>query len=546
MSDEQQTKATTQGFAPQATGQDSVFPAIAPLLPDSQKIFQQLFEFAPDGIVVVDAGGLIRQANPQTEKMFGYGRSELIGKPIEVLIPERFASQHVGYRDAYLSEPRTRAMGANLELSARRRDGTEFPVDIMLSPVETADGRLVLAVVRDITERKKAEDKYRQARDAAEAASQAKDQFIAVLSHELRTPLTPALTAVQMMETEPGLTTNLREWTSMIRRNIELEARLIDDLLDVTKISRGKVELHLEAVDLNESLRRATKICESEIWSKQLRLTAKFDAKDHWVRADATRLQQILWNLLKNAVKFTPIGGAISIRTDNLPEERIAVHIKDSGVGIEPEMLPRLFDAFEQGGNGTTRQFGGLGLGLTIAKGLVDKHGGTLTVTSDGRNRGATFTMVLRTAPITELVVAQTKVGEADGQAHKSCKLLLVDDDADTTDIFSRMFLRNGYSVRVADGVAGALLAAQVEPFDLLISDIGLQDGSGLDLMAQLSLKMPTKGIVLSGYGTAHDIRKSKAAGFSVHLIKPVSMKVLLQVVQEVAASSWVDQIVET
>ena len=546
MSDEQPTKVTTHDSPPQATGQHSAFPAIAPLLPDSQKIFYQLFEFAPDGIVVVDRSGLIRQANPQTEKLFGYSRSELIGKPIEVLIPERFASRHVGYRDAYLREPRTRPMGANLDLSARRQDGTEFPVDIMLSPLETEDGRLVLAVVRDITERKKVEDNYRQARDDAEAASRAKDQFIAVLSHELRTPLTPALTAVQMMETEPGLTANLREWISMIRRNVELEAKLIDDLLDVTKISRGKVDLHLEAVDLNETLRQATKICESEIWSKQLRLTAKFDAKDHWVRADAVRLQQILWNLLKNAVKFTPSGGAISVRTENLPDERVAVLIQDSGVGIEPEMLPRLFDAFEQGSKGTTRQFGGLGLGLTIAKGLVEQHGGTLTAKSDGRNQGATFTMVLRTAPITELAVAPTRVGEANELGQKAHKLLLVDDNPDTTKILARMFSKHGYSVRVADGVATALLATQVEPFDLLISDIGLQDGSGLDLMTQLSSKIPIKGIVLSGYGMEDDIRRSKAAGFSVHLTKPVSMKVLLQVVQEVAASSWVHQIVET
>jgi len=543
MSDEQPTKVTTQRSAPQATGQD---PAVAPLLPDSQKIFYQLFECAPDGIVVVDSSGLIRQANPQTEKLFGHSRSELIGKPIELLIPERFASQHVGHRDAYLREPRTRTMGANLDLYARRQDGTEFPVDIMLSPLETKGGRLVLAVVRDITERRKAEVNYRQARDDAEAASRAKDQFIAVLSHELRTPLTPALTAVQMMETEPGLTANLREWASMIRRNVELEARLIDDLLDVTKISRGKLELQLEAVDLNETLRQAIKICESEIWSKKLRLTTKFDAKNHWVRADAPRLQQILWNLLKNAVKFTPSGGAITVRTENFPEERLAVSIQDSGVGIEPEMLPRLFDAFEQGSKGTTRQFGGLGLGLTIAKGLVEKHGGTLTAKSDGRNQGATFTMLLRTVPVTELPVTQTSVGEEYELGHKSYRLLLVDDDTDTANILASLLSEHGYSVRVADGVASALLAAQVEPFDILISDIGLQDGSGLDLLAQLSSKMPIKGIVLSGYGMEEDICRTKAAGFSAHLIKPVSMKMLLRVVQEVAASSSVHQFVAT
>jgi PAS domain S-box-containing protein len=524
-------KPKSDDSASQATDHTSAFPG-------DQEIYQQLFEFAPDGIVVVSMDGLIRRVNSQVEKLFGYSRDGLIGKPIETLIPERFAVQHIEHRSKYLGGPRLRPMGASLELFARRKDGTEFPVDIMLSHLETKDGGLALAVVRDATDRKKLEGNYRQARDVAEDASRAKDQFIAVLSHELRTPLTPVLTAVQMMETEPGLTAELRELTSIIRRNVQLEARLIDDLLDVTKIIRGKLDLQLEAVDLNVIVRQATKICESDIWSKQLRLTGTFEAKDHWVRADATRLHQILWNLLKNAVKFTPVGGAISIRTENLPDGRVSMMISDSGFGIEPEMLPCIFDAFAQGGSGTTRQFGGLGLGLAIAKGLVEMHGGTLTATSEGRNRGATFTLVLPTSPVTKSAVNQTGVGDAKESGQKSCRLLLVDDNEDTTAIFAIMFSRNGYSVRVADCVASAIQAAELEPFDLLISDIGLPDGSGLDLMAQLSSKVPIKGIVLSGHGMEDDVRRSKAAGFALHLTKPVGMKVLLQAVREVASSS--------
>ena len=428
-------------------------------------------------------------------------------------------------------------MGANLELFGRRQDGTEFPVDIMLSHLETKDGRLALAVVRDVTERKRIEGDYRQARDDAEAANRAKDQFIAVLSHELRTPLTPVLTAVQMLETEPGLTAEQREWTSMINRNVQLEARLIDDLLDVTKVSHGKLDLHLAAVDLSEALRQATKICESDICSKQLRLTAKLNAKDHWLRADAIRLQQILWNLLKNAVKFTPIGGDISIRTENPCDGRVSVVIKDTGIGIEPEFLPCIFDAFEQGDNGPARIFGGLGLGLAIAQGLVKMHDGTLTATSEGRNRGTTFTLEFPTSPVTELAFDQASVKDRKQLGHKTCRLLLVDDNEDTTAILARVFTKNGYSVRIADGVASALLAAQGEPVDLLITDIGLPDGSGLDLMVQLTSKGPLKGIVLSGHGMEEDIRRTKAAGFAVHLTKPIGLKLMLQAVQEVASS---------
>jgi two-component system CheB/CheR fusion protein len=340
-----------------------------------------------------------------------------------------------------------------------------------------------------------------------------------------------------MMETEPGLTADLREWAGIIRRNVELEARLIDDLLDVNKIIRGKLALQFETLDLNQILRQATKICESEIWSKQLRLTATLGAKDRWVRADATRLQQILWNLLKNAVKFTPVGGAIAIHTENLPDDRVSIVIRDTGVGIEPDMLARVFDAFIQGNSGVARQFGGLGLGLAIAKGLTEAHGGTLTVTSEGRNRGATFTLVLPTAPATKLAVHNTGGADARKPDEKSYRLLLVDDDEDTRAILARMFSSNGYSVRVADGVATALRAAQIEPVDVLISDIGLPDGSGLDLMAQLTSKGPIKGIVLSGHGMEEDIRRTKEAGFAVHLTKPIAMKMLLRAVQEVASS---------
>lgn len=521
-------------------GTASAASGISPIVADDLEIFRQLFEFAPDGVVVVGTDGRIRRVNSQLEKLFGRSRDDLIGKAIETLIPKRFAVPHAAHRSEYLSEPRVRPMGASLNLFARRQDGTEFPVDIMLSYLETNAGRLAFAVVRDVTERKRIEDDYHRAREDAEAANRAKDQFIAVLSHELRTPLTPVLTAVQMMEAEPSLTAELREWTGMIRRNVELEARLIDDLLDVNKIIRGKLELQLGAVDLNNMVRQACTISESDIWSKQIRFTVTFDAEDHWVRADATRIQQILWNLLKNAVKFTSIGGAISVRTENLPDDRVSLIVRDTGVGIEPEMLPSVFDAFAQGGTRVTRQFGGLGLGLAIAKGLVEMHGGTLTAASPGRDQGATFTLVLRTTLVAESAHEGSGTADSNEIAHKPYKLLLVEDDKDTSVILASMLSKNGHSIRLADGVASALRAAQAEPFDLLISDIGLPDGSGLDLMAQLSLKHPIRGIVLSGHGTDDDIRRTKAAGFAIHLTKPVAMTTLLQAVREVMASSGI------
>ncbi len=525
-------------FASDARASTSAVAGVAPTVADDLEIFCQLFEVAPDSVVVIGMDGTIRLVNAQLEKLFGRSRDELIGKSLEILIPERFAAQHAAHQSKYLNEPRLRPMGADLDLLARRRDGTEFPVDIMLSHLETKASRFAFAVIRDITERKKIEDDYHQAHEDAEAANRAKDHFIAVLSHELRTPLTPVLTAVQMIEAEPSLSAELRGWIGIIHRNVELEARLIDDLLDVNKIIRGKLELQLRSVDLNKLVRQACKICEDEINSKQIRLTLIQDAKDHWVRADATRIQQVLWNLLKNAAKFTPLGGAISVRMENLPNNRVSLVIQDTGIGIEPELLPNVFDAFAQGGSGVTRQFGGLGLGLTIARGLVEMHGGTMTATSAGRNQGATFTLVLRTTPANESAVGAIGVAEANEPGHQSYRLLLVEDDTDTGAMLASMLTKNGHSVRLADGVASGLLVAQAEPFDLLISDIGLPDGSGLDLMAQLSVKQPIRGIVLSGYGTDEDKRRTKAAGFAIHLTKPISTAKLLQAVREVMASS--------
>ncbi len=384
-------------------------------------------------------------------------------------------------------------------------------------------------VFTDVTERKRIVEQLHQAKAAAEEANQAKDHFIAVLSHELRTPLTPVLTTLQMMEKDDRLPVEDRESLSMVRRNVELETRLIDDLLDLTRISRGKVELHLSIVNLHETLRHAIQICDSDIRSKQLKLILQRKARDHHVQGDAARLQQILWNLLKNAIKFTPSGGTISLRTENRTPGRISVTIADSGVGIEPDRLACIFDAFEQGGKHVTRMFGGLGLGLAICKGLVNLHGGTLAADSEGPNTGAVFTLELSCTMAVEPVVPLSNRSDAQSSGHKGRRILLVEDHPDTAQAMVRLLKRQGYEVRPTDSVAGALQAAEAEPFDLLISDIGLPDGSGLDVIRQLSLKRAIKGIALSGYGMEEDVQKSREAGFAAHLTKPVDVELLIK-----------------
>ncbi len=249
-----------------------------------------------------------------------------------------------------------------------------------------------------LEEGKRVELELQRAKDEAVAANEAKNQFLASLSHELRTPLMPVLMTVGSLLQSSELTGEIREDLEMINRNVELETKLIDDLLDLTRIVHGKLELQLETVDVHSLLDHTMEICASELYKKQFSLNFELHAAQHHVRADSGRLQQVFWNLVKNAVKFTPAGGQIVISTHNDAEGRISVVVRDTGIGIDPEKLPILFNAFEQGEHDITRRFGGLGLGLAICKGVMDLHGGSLHAASEGEGLGATFTVGMLTA----------------------------------------------------------------------------------------------------------------------------------------------------
>jgi HAMP domain-containing protein/signal transduction histidine kinase/ActR/RegA family two-component response regulator len=360
----------------------------------------------------------------------------------------------------------------------------------------------------------------------------AKDQFLAMLSHELRTPLTPVLASALALESEPELPTDIRESLQMIRRNVELEARLIDDLLDLTRIDRGKVQLNFEIVDAHTLLQSALKICQPEIDRKHLRPSLNLSAKRVHMRADPARLQQIFWNLINNAVKFTPPNGQITITTTNDSGEKLRVEIADTGMGIEPEALPKIFDAFEQGGR---TQLGGLGLGLAISKTLVEAHKGTITAQSDGRNKGSKFALVFPTCEKVEAQIAPTL--SPSFAERQPMRILLVEDHEDTNRSLTNLLRRRGYHVQSALTFQSALELSVKEKFDVLISDLGLPDGSGLDLIQKLASKPPL-GIALTGFGMEKDIRKSREVGFQHHLVKPIDLNKLDALIQESAAAA--------
>ncbi len=438
------------------------------------------------------------------------------------------------------------AMGEQAAVDILRAGATDYVLKDHLD-------RLVPAVRRAVREaqhrraRHVAEQEVRDARDAAEAANRAKDHFLAVLSHELRTPLTPVLTALQMMESDPQLTAlpaEFRDAVQMIRRNVQLEVKLIDDLLDLTRVSRGKLELNVQPTDAHESLRQVLAICDSDLRGKRLTLAVDPRADRPCVRADPARLQQILWNLVKNAVKFTPDGGRVAVVTRNVPAdggtgEAFEVAVTDTGIGIDPAVMARIFDAFEQGGQQITKQFGGLGLGLAISRALAERHGGSLAAASDGTGTGATFTLRMPTAVAATATPDAPAVGGCDPDVLRGLRVLLVDDHVDTAKAMGRLLRRWGCVVQTADTVGGAVAAAAASRFDVLVSDIGLPDGSGLDLIRQLkSTGRDIHGIAVSGFGMEEDVALSRGAGFAEHLVKPVDLGRLEAAVRTVAAAA--------
>ena len=379
-----------------------------------------------------------------------------------------------------------------------------------------------MALSAGMAERRRIEEKLQQQKSIVQAANRTKDHFLAMLSHELRTPLTPVISALDSLETEPSQTQDTKASLAMIRRNIELETQLIDDLLDFTRIARDKMQLRFAPIDAHQAVSNVVEICRAEARSKKLNMHLNLRANTHHVTADTAKFQQIIWNLLKNAIKFTPEGGDITIFSDNPSGAVFTVSVRDNGIGIEPEVMQRIFDPFEQGNRSFEHRFGGLGLGLAISKSLAEAHDGTLTAQSDGANRGSTFTLSMQTLPQGEAAgVAAEALTHSTRQA---LKILLVDDHHDTCAALEKLLARRGHLVAVSHDVRSAMDAAVRNKFDLLISDIALPDGTGMDLMMQMRAIANVPGIAISGFGNNGDIERSLQAGFSEHLIKPIKL----------------------
>lgn len=486
-----------------------------------------IVESCNDAIIGKDLHGRIISCNHGASELYGYSREELVGKPITILTPPDIQDEEKKINE------RLRLGGKieHYETVRRRKDGIIIPVSLTISPIRDAGGKLIGAsnIARDITERKNYEQKLEASLARERAANRAKDDFLAALSHELRTPLNPVLLLASDGVRNAEFAPQARMDFDTIRKNIELEARLIDDMLDLTRITRGKLTLDTKPVDIHIALHDAAGTVQADVDLKKIRLTLNLSAKRPVVCGDAVRLRQIFWNVLKNAVKFTPERGKISVETRALPDGKLLVVIADTGIGMEPRELERVFGAFAQG----THHFGGLGLGLAISRALVELQGGSIRAESDGKGKGATFSIELPVAKDVEQCdrLSIGPVPPAPAPVKKiparDVRILLVEDHEPTRSSLTHLLSRRNYKVTPVGSLAEARSVVCKKKFNLLISDIGLPDGNGYDLMEELKKKSHLKGIALTGYGMEHDVSRSYAAGFAAHLTKPVRMESL-------------------
>ena len=490
-----------------------------------------------DAIIVLDASARIVGVNQAALRLMRRLDKDIIGLPSDVIpgwlrIPEHLArlegASELSYR-----------LGADPDDS-----GSTYDVRVSRFPHGREPGWLV--IIRDISAQSRAEAE-RTARIAAEQANQAKDAFLAKLSHELRTPLTPVLAITSAALEDRSIPPEWRSSLEIVQRNVHHEARLIDDLLEQSLISLGKLRLRTELVDAHGLLYQSLEDCGEFI--RDAGLIARFDlsATNSRIAADPGRLQQVFRNLIINAARNSPAGSHLTIQTRNIASGALAIEFRDEGRGIAASQLERIFKPFIQGTAEDAGRGPGLGLGLSIGRSIVEAHGGTLVAESPGPGRGTTFRVVLRTVDLTEVAtidrsgtkdaIALEPAALAPDAARKSRRpttILLVEDNPDSLRALAMSLSLLGYEVRPANSLRTALAAAENEGCDLIVSDLELGDGTGLDLLRSLGPRRSIPAIALTGYGSDEDRKMCLDAGFEMHLIKPIETRRLAEAIRSI------------
>jgi PAS domain S-box-containing protein len=512
-------------------------------------------ESADDAIISKTLAGVIASWNRGAERIFGYTPDEVIGKPVTILFP----ADHVDEEPAILARIRAGERVEHYETVRRRKDGSLVDISLTISPILGADGRVVGAskIARDISPRKRAEaerdrlleSEQRARREAEEAsrraeeASRLRDEFLATVSHELRTPLTVILGWSHMLRTGQLDSSETARVFETIERNAKAQAQLIDDLLDTSRIVTGKLRLDVRELDPAGFVESAVESVRPAADAKGVAVGKVVDQGLISVTGDPVRLQQVVWNLLSNAIKFTPAGGRIEIRLERAGPH-VEVSVSDTGDGIAPEFLPHVFDRFRQADQRITRHHGGLGLGLSIVRHLVEMHGGSVRAASGGEGRGSTFTVVLPAAHV-KMEGAEYAPARSVGRSAlppyacperlDGLRILVVDDERDTLEMLKFGLSQCGARVSAVGSAAEALAAMAAGGCDVFISDIGMPEVDGYELIRRVR-QLPAEGggrvpaVALTAYARTEDRLQALRSGFQMHVPKPVELAELIAV----------------
>ena len=502
----------------QALGKRNICTQLAKCTAETEQQLQRLITDNPDGIIVVNKRGMVKFINPAALELFGKSQIELIGEPLGFPVVN----------------------GDYLEVDIPQSLGQTLVAQMRVSQIQWQGADAHVVSLRDITKIKQVEAERAKLLEEAQAANRAKDQFLAILSHELRTPLNPIVGWSQLLKSGTLSEAQMKKGAEIIQRNAELQSQLIEDILDISRIIRGKIELQAAPVKLSTIVKNALDTVKLAAQAKSIQINTNLDENVDLVRGDSTRLQQVIWNLLTNAIKFTPNGGRVDIELTSV-DGRVRVQIKDTGKGIEPEFLPYVFDYFRQAENAKTRANGGLGLGLAIVCHLVELHGGTVSVTSPGLGLGATFSVYLPLLHANQDDLASTSNLPQTGTNLKGVKALIVDDDDSSRDLLIFILENEGVKTKGAASATEALdVIEQFQP-DILVSDIGMPGMDGYELIQKIK-QLPTikkenfTAIAFSAYASDSEQQKSLAAGFDRHINKPLDVNNFLQVIKKIVA----------
>jgi PAS domain S-box-containing protein len=476
-----------------------------------------------DGIITIDQRGAVESFNPAAEKLFGYEAAEIIGRNVKVLMPEPYQGEHDEYIANYLRTGQAKIIGIGREVVGRRRDGSTFPMDLAVSEFTLGPRRFFTGIVRDITQRKRNENELRDIAAQLSESNRRKTEFLAILA-----PIRTGLEIMKQTKDNPALLERVRE--TMERQTKQL-ITLVDDLLDVSRITRGKLELRKGRVQLSDVVQSVVEASQPLIDEAGHELTVEVPQEPISLDADPHRLAQVLSNLLNNAARYTPEGGRIRLRAERRGDELIA-SVKDNGVGIPPEMRECIFEMFAQIDRPMEKGWGGLGIGLTLVKSLVEMHGGTVEVHSEGVNQGSEFVIrlpVREPPPVEEFRMPDTAVNTPSTGRYR---VLVVDDNQAAAEMLRIMVQALGNEVRVAyDGQEAVAAAADFMP-DIVVMDIGMPRMNGYEAARHIR-KQPWGRkmllIALTGWGQDEDKRRTQEAGFDHHLVKPAEPAELQQ-----------------